>query len=55
MPKKPLNSFFDLLNIRQHLREIDPNIHDDAGSLGIYAREFRLPHTQDNAQIGRKR
>lgn len=46
MKRAPLFSYFELLNIRQQLRELDPHIHDEACKLGIYAREFRLPNQQ---------
>ncbi len=46
MKRAPQYSYFELLNNRQQLRELDPHIHHEASMLGIYAHEFRLPNQQ---------
>lgn len=48
MRNTSIQSFIDLFNMRQHLRELDTNIHDNADMLGIYSREFRMPVQQND-------
>lgn len=48
MSKPNFPHYFDFLNVRQQLRELDVNLHENADLLGLYSREFRIASPIDN-------